>query len=132
MNQHQATVRFREQEVESEENRATRPTATNNSFAFKVLDALEVRRENIQRQLDCVNQHLASLGAPKKKTNPGQTGPGTPTTTADIQTRSPTSNSMLPCDLVASKHAPSEHRRKPTLTKKKTHKQVEMLNHNKS
>ncbi|KAG0141835.1 hypothetical protein CROQUDRAFT_98257 [Cronartium quercuum f. sp. fusiforme G11] len=48
MEQHRATARFREAETENEEDRATRPTASNGSFAFKVPDALEARRDSIQ------------------------------------------------------------------------------------
>ncbi|KAG0141839.1 hypothetical protein CROQUDRAFT_98264 [Cronartium quercuum f. sp. fusiforme G11] len=43
-----ATARFREAEMENEEDQATHPTASNGSFAFKVPDALEARRDSIQ------------------------------------------------------------------------------------
>ncbi|KAG0143170.1 hypothetical protein CROQUDRAFT_96683 [Cronartium quercuum f. sp. fusiforme G11] len=67
MDQHQATVRFRKSEAETEEERAMRPTASSNSFTFNMPPKTRVGSNQTQAQPNSQNPHTTP---PTPATNP--------------------------------------------------------------
>ncbi|KAG0150304.1 hypothetical protein CROQUDRAFT_88083 [Cronartium quercuum f. sp. fusiforme G11] len=122
MDQHRATVRSRENKAETEEERAMRPTASSNSFASKVPDALETRLVGLQCQLDMVIHTLGTTPKAKAGSNQTQARPNgqNPHTTPPTLATTPTPSYAL----TASKHAPARPpQQTPTPTRHPSKKQ---------
>ncbi|KAG0149771.1 hypothetical protein CROQUDRAFT_88868, partial [Cronartium quercuum f. sp. fusiforme G11] len=72
MDERRSMVRFQAMEFETEEEQGTHPTASSNSFAFKVPDMMEAKMDGIQHQLNMVTEQLASFAGQKTKTTAPQ------------------------------------------------------------